>query len=163
LKEPLNILSENETKEIIEIVSEIFESKETISNQLKGFVSQHKFYEELILAQNQEIMLLKKALHKQSQKFNHRFDKIDSKLDLILSTLKISNDSMTQKIATLQEDIHEQKRQITNEVKTSTESLKIKMIDLKFNLISYKLSHEGILQNLKKSEPNSISLSCLSI
>jgi hypothetical protein len=70
---------------------------------------------------------------------------------------------MTQKITTLQEVVYEQKRQITNELKTSTESLKINIIDLKFNIIFYQYSHERILQILKKPEPNTISLSCLSI
>jgi hypothetical protein len=59
-KETPNILPENEMKEIIEIVGDICESKDNISQQLKGIVSQHKFYEEQILSQNQEIKLLRK-------------------------------------------------------------------------------------------------------
>jgi hypothetical protein len=89
LKEPSNILSENEMKEIIEIMNENCESKETISEQLKGFVSQHKFYEKLILAQNQEIILLKKKIHKQSRKFNHALMKLIKKL-ILFSTLSKS-------------------------------------------------------------------------
>jgi hypothetical protein len=59
-KEPTNILPEYEIKEMIETLGSFCESKETISKQLKEFISQHKCYEELILSQNQEIKLLKR-------------------------------------------------------------------------------------------------------
>jgi hypothetical protein len=127
-KEPPAILPESQMKEIIEMLGEICESKENISKQLKGFVAQHKFYEELILAQNKEIKLLKKKIRKQSQKDNNHFAQIDSKLDLILQTIGKSNESTSQEIATLkkeiQKEISEKKGEISASITNSADSIK---------------------------------------
>jgi hypothetical protein len=72
-KDPPIILPEKEMKEIITILQDLSKSKTNISKQLKGFVDQLKLNDELILAQNQEIKLLKKKIRNQSQTFNHQF------------------------------------------------------------------------------------------
>jgi septin family protein len=86
-------------KEIIEIAENICESKAAISRQLKGLISQHQFYEEQILSQNQEIKLLRNNIHKQSQKLNHQMSEMDSKLDFILNTIKNNKESISQGIS----------------------------------------------------------------
>jgi hypothetical protein len=55
------------------MVEDICESKENISNQQNGYFTQPQFYEKPILAQNQEIKLLKKQILKESQKFTQHF------------------------------------------------------------------------------------------
>jgi hypothetical protein len=162
-KNPPLHLSENETKEVIEMIEDICSSKENILKELKGFIGQHQFYEELILAQNQEIQLLKHKIHKQSLKLTNRFNNIDSKLDFIFHTLtenQAFNQETHQKIQT---EINSGNVDIKQEIKNKKQEL---IDEIKFLLhgksVPFQKKSQGIIQDLKNSDSNSISLSCSS-
>jgi hypothetical protein len=116
-KEPPTILPQSEMKEIIQMLGDNCESKENVLKRFKGFVAQHTFYEELILVQNEETKLLKKKIHKQSQKFKNHFAQIDSKLDLILQTLGENNDSIHQEIKILRQEMKENNEGVSRNIK----------------------------------------------
>jgi hypothetical protein len=100
-------LPDNEINQIIRTLEDICESKENISNQLKRFVTQHKFYEEHILTQNEEIKLLKREIQRQSEKFHIQYDQIDSKLNLMLQSIGKNDDSTSSEITLFKEKMRE--------------------------------------------------------
>jgi hypothetical protein len=73
-----------------------------------------------------------------------------------------TNEKENQICQNIKEEIFQKATQISNQLNSSSEGMKLILISLITKSILYQNSQNGILQTLKYSEPNSISLSCSS-